>query len=379
MPFPFGRVVGLTASQRLGIIILVSVGVASALGLLATSPAQAQGPDNATCLACHANPDLTMTLPSGEPLNLFVDPEVFDTSVHGTLKLNCRDCHTDIQGYPHPPANYRDRRDVTLQNYRTCEQCHEENFRETLDSIHSRALAAGDRNAAVCSDCHTAHAVTNPGVPRTRIPQTCAQCHSTISDAYAKSVHGEALFADENPDVPTCVNCHGVHRIEDPRTARFRLLSPNICADCHTNEQMMAKYEISTDVLDTYVADFHGTTIELFSRQTPDSPSNKPVCYDCHGIHNIKATDDPDSQVFHSENLLQTCQQCHPDATRDTFAASWMGHYQASPEQYPLVYYINLFYWILVPLTVAGLVAFIGTDVVRMVRRRVFRRGDQTD
>lgn len=363
---------------RLGSLwtIFASLGLVAAAFLIFAAPATAQGPDNATCLACHSNPDLSMNLPSGEPLSLFVDSQVFEDSVHGKLNVQCVQCHVDIKGYPHPPANYKDRRDVTLQNYTTCRQCHEENFRKTLDSIHTRALAAGDRNAAVCTDCHTAHAVTNPSTPRTRIPQTCAQCHSTISDDYTKSVHGTALFQDNNPDVPTCVNCHGVHTIADPTTVSFRLHSPQICADCHTNAAIMDKYGISTNVLNTYVSDFHGTTVELFAKQSPDAPTNKPVCYDCHGVHNIRATNDPESTVFSSENLLQACRRCHPDATTSSFTAAWMSHYDASPEKYPLVYYINLFYWILIPATVGGLVLYIGTDVFRKVRQRFAPRAD---
>lgn len=372
---PTGRPSTLLRRGPGGLLALCAVlALAGVAFLLWATPAAAQGPiTNESCLGCHSNPDLSMTLPSGEPLSLFVDPNVLHDSVHGKLNVQCVQCHTDIEGYPHPPANYVDRRDVTLQNYKTCEGCHADNYRKTLDSMHQVALAGGNRNAAVCTDCHTAHAVTDPVTPRTRIPQTCAQCHSTISDQYAASVHGEALFKDDNPDVPTCINCHGVHNIGNPTTASFRLHSPEICADCHTNKAMMSKYGISTNVLNTYIADFHGTTVELFAKQAPDAPTNKPVCYDCHGVHNIKNTKDPDSTVFSQQNLLQTCRKCHPNATTSSFTAAWMSHYEASPTNYPMVYYINLFYWILIPLTVGGLLLFIATDLLRRVRRRLAR------
>jgi predicted CXXCH cytochrome family protein len=312
-----------------------------------------------------------MTLPSGEPLSLYVDPQNLHDSIHGKLNVQCVQCHTDIKGFPHPQANYIDRRDVTLQNYTTCQGCHPDNYRKTLDSMHQKELAAGNRNAAVCTDCHTAHAVTDPATPRTRIPQTCVQCHSTIADEYAKSVHGAALFQDGNTDVPTCIDCHGVHNIGDPTTAAFRLKSPELCAKCHTDKALMGKYNISTNVLSTYVADFHGTTVQLFEKQSPDAATNKPVCVDCHGVHNIKSTKDPDSTVFNQQNLLQTCRKCHPDATTASFTSAWMSHYVASPENYPLVYYVNLFYWIIIPLTIGGILLFIATDLVRKVRVRL--------
>lgn len=356
------------------IVLFALFGAASAF-LLFNFAAHAQGPtSNEACMVCHANPDLTMTLPGGEPLSLYVDPEVHQASIHGTLNVQCVQCHQDIDGYPHPPANYIDRRDVTLQNYRTCEGCHPDNYRKTLDSMHQVALAGGNRNAAVCTDCHTAHAVTDAATPRSRIPQTCAQCHSTISDEYITSVHGEALFNGDNPDVPTCVDCHSAHSIGNPTTASFRLNSPEICAECHTNQEIMSKYNLSTNVLNTYIADFHGTTVELFAKQHPDQATNKPVCYDCHGVHNIKSTKDPASTVATQENLLKTCQRCHPDATTASFTAAWMSHYEASPEKYPLVYYVNLFYWLIIPLTIGALLIFIGSDVFQRVRRRLARK-----
>lgn len=353
------------------VILGVAFGLAVLSALLTAAPAYAQTPtSNESCLQCHSNPDLTMTLPSGEPLSLYVDPVVLHDSIHGKLNVQCVQCHTDIQGYPHPAASYTDRRDVTLQNYKTCEGCHPENYRRTLDSMHEVALAGGNRNAAVCTDCHTAHAVTDPATPRTRIPQTCAQCHSTISDEYAKSVHGAALFQDNNVDVPTCIDCHGVHNMSDPTSAAFRTNSPELCVKCHTDSALMAKYGISTNVLNTYLADFHGTTVELFAKQSPNAATNKPVCYDCHGVHNIKSTKDPEATVSTKENLLATCRKCHPDATTASFTAAWMSHYEATPQTYPLVYFVNLFYQILIPLTVGALILFILTDIFRRVRAR---------
>ena len=41
------------------------------------------------------------------------------------------------------------------------------------------------------------------------------------------------------------------------------------------------------EVLNTYVADFHGTTVVLFDKTFPDQPTNKPVCTDCHGFHDV--------------------------------------------------------------------------------------------
>lgn len=343
-------------------------------GSIPSTGRQAQPtPTDDQCLACHANPELKKDLPSGEPLSLYIDKTHLSESVHGQKNISCVQCHSTITGFPHPDFNPTDRRDVTLKMYTLCSQCHADNFKKAQDSVHAAALSAGNRNVAVCTDCHSAHDVTPPDQPRTRIPQTCAQCHSTIYAQYADSVHGSALTNDGNTDVPTCIDCHGVHNISDPTTASFRIKSPLICAKCHTDAHRMAKYNISTNVLNTYVSDFHGTTIELFAKQSPDAPTNKPVCYDCHGIHDIKKIDDPNSTVY-KQNLLKTCEQCHPNATLASFTGAWMSHYNASPEKYPLVYYINLFYWILIPVSIGGMLAFISVDIYGRLRRRMTRQ-----
>ena len=127
----------------------------------------------------------------------------------------------------------------------------------------------------------------------------------------------------------------------------------------------MTEYEISTDVFDTYVADFHGTTVALFDYDQEGVPPNTAVCYDCHGVHSIKAPDDPHANL--QENLLENCQQCHPDATSN-FADSWLGHYRPTLQKYPLIYLVNLFYLIVIPLTIGFFVFMIATDIYRRVR-----------
>jgi hypothetical protein len=181
-------------------------------------------------------------------------------------------------------------------------------------------------------------------------------------------VHGSAL-TEGNPDVPTCIDCHGVHNIEDPTTANFRLFSPEICAGCHTDPARMAKYGISTQVLNTYVADFHGSTITLFEKQTPDAETNKPVCYDCHGVHDIVKADDPKKGLSAAGNLLKRCQACHPEATNN-FPAAWLSHYIPSSDKYPLVYYVDLFYNFFIPGTLGGMALLVALDFATIMRKR---------
>ncbi len=331
-------------------------------------PAQG-GIDNQTCLACHATPGMTTELPSGELIYLSIDPEIYASSVHGKLGYACVQCHTNISGFPHDPITATNRRQFTLGLYTACAKCHADKYEASLDSVHAKALAAGKLEAAVCTDCHGAHDVTPPDQPRSRIPQTCEKCHSQIYALYKESVHGAALIGEGNPDVPSCIDCHGVHNVQGPSTGPFHLFSPTICARCHADPELMGKYGISTQVFDTYISDFHGTTVLLFEQVAPDQETNKPTCVDCHGVHDILPPDDPRSTVMKT-NLLRTCQKCHPQANIE-FPDAWLSHYQPTPDKAPLVYYVNLFYKILIPTTIGGMLIFVIIDAGhRLARRR---------
>jgi hypothetical protein len=317
-----------------------------------------------------------------ETFPVSVDSSAFAGSVHGQAGLSCTDCHTDITEYPHPEVAASGRRDLTLKLYTSCKECHEDKYKLTLDSVHQRALAAGNRGAAVCTDCHDPHAQAKitgedgrllPSA-QVQIPATCARCHQAVYDAYKRSVHGAALIGGGNRDVPSCVDCHGVHSIPDPLTARFRLQSPQMCADCHTDKEKMARYGISTAVLRTYIADFHGTTVTLFEKQTPDQQTNKPVCYDCHGVHDIRRPEDPDKGLHVKQNLLEACKKCHPDATPN-FPSSWLSHYIPSRERNPLVFFVNAFYNVVIPSTIGGMLVFVVADFRRRLIDRRRKRG----
>lgn len=348
-----------------GVLTLALAAVA-----LASDPSQSQA-DEFSCLTCHGNPGLKHEFPSGEVWQLYVDPGAFAASVHGREGLSCDACHPDVTSYPHPPISANSLREYQITQYRACAttDCHPDQYQDSLDSVHAQLIAAGDWTAPVCTDCHGSHSISPPDEPRTKIPQSCAQCHSSIYEEYLSSVHGHALVDDNNRDVPTCVDCHGVHRQEDPRSARFRLNSPNLCAECHADEEMMARYGISTRVFDTYVADFHGTTAVIFERQTPDLPTNVAVCYDCHGVHNIQSAQDPDSPIFR-ENLLRNCQQCHPNAA-DNFPTSWLSHYEPSLEKYPLVFFVEWFYKLLIPAVIGFMVVFVSVDAGSKIVRNI--------
>lgn len=321
------------------------------------------------CLLCHTKPDQVWTLPSGETLSVTIDPSVLHASVHGTSSsegaLACADCHPNFR-YPHPPTTIQTVRDFQLERYAVCRSCHEDQYTRAQDSVHGEFLRAGRVEAAVCVDCHGGHDIQTPDQPRQRISLTCGRCHGAIFEEYRTSVHGEALLGENNPDVPTCIDCHGVHNISNPTTSQFRERSPELCAQCHENAELMGRYNISTEVFDTYLADFHGSTVSIVGEESSSAVTNQAVCYDCHGVHNIQAIGDGTAI---RETLVTICRNCHPDASTD-FSNAWIGHYPATMDNQPGLFVAERVYQIVIPLAAIIPLIFLATELFRRLRTR---------
>ena len=345
-----------------------SVGAADRPGGAAVPPQGLAGPDeNGACLTCHGDPTLQVKLKEGDDKSMFVDGGKLGASVHA--KLGCTDCHGDIRGKAqgHESAPLRSARQFAIVYSEQCKRCHFANYAKTLDGVHHALSAKGNEKPAVCVDCHGSHDVAPASKPRSRISRTCAKCHERIVEAYSKSVHGKALLDNENPDVPACTDCHRAHDIADPRTSAWRLRMPQICGGCHTNEPMMAKYGLSTKVLSTYLADFHGSTTLLQQAERGAQPV-VALCTDCHGIHDIAKTDEPGSKVMQA-NLTRVCANCHPGATAN-FRAAWLSHYEPTWKKAPMVYAVKVAYSVLIPFMIVGLVLQIILHLWRVVINR---------
>lgn len=382
LPFAFfrlGRLLLLLAI--LGSVAAVLLLIASARGLGSRSPgiATAQEPTPAPalpliadgtdefCYSCHANRDLSMTFPNGEVLSLYLDPQEFQHSVHGT-RLACTDCHQRNLVVPHEVPRVQTARQLAQVEYEVCKRCHFDNYTRTLDSMHFDAMAEGKEEAPICTDCHGAHNVIRLTESRTRVAETCSTCHDDIADEYRDSVHGSELLEKDNPDVPVCITCHGVHNIESATTASFRQSSVDLCARCHADEELMGKYEISPNVFKTYLDDFHGKTVGFYQEEASEVWPDVAVCTDCHGVHDITQVDDPDSPVI-KQNLVSTCRQCHEDATAN-FSSAWLSHYEPSLDKAPLVFAVKQYYKYLIPAMVLGLALNIILDLWRLARNR---------
>lgn len=389
------------------LVVVLLVGVLWLTGEMASAGAETPSPDglrpevvpaqqddgsstgrDANCLMCHSDRDFKGSFQNGDLISLYVDNGAFEQSVHGPAGLECLACHTNISRYPHHDEeqvtcidchpgeggtaealettlrvqlSFADRREMTLAINEECRSCHKEEFAVAGDSAHVRVLQGGNRDAPVCVDCHGSHNISSPGEPRAEISHTCGSCHRAVYSTYRTSIHGAALDIESNPDVPTCTDCHGVHSVRGPRDSSYRNDSIAICGGCHSDHDLMDKYGISTDVFQTYLDDFHGRTVDFFRRRDAGNPSNKAVCFDCHGIHNIRQHGDPLSTIYPT-NLQHTCQQCHEDANIK-FPDAWISHYLPTWEDTPVLYAVRFAYsTVLIPFTLGGFLIYIGLD-----------------
>ncbi len=325
----------------------------------------------AYCLSCHAKPDLSLTLPSGEKLSLYIPADKLDSSIHHQNGIECEACHTGIKTYPHPAINFQTRRELSRSYYQACQKCHPSNYAKTMDSIHAKAAEAGNLNAPICTDCHGAHDVQPAGKPRAMISTTCGRCHEQIFQQYTQSIHGSALLKADNPDVPVCTDCHGVHNIQEARSSQFRIETPDLCANCHANKPLMAKYGINSDVYNLYSLSWHGVDISVYQAKWPNLWHTSAVCTDCHGVHDILPPSNPASTV-NPANLLATCQKCHPTAGPN-WTGAWAGHNRIDPAKTPFLFYTDQFYASFVPGVLVLSVFYVLLQVIHAIVDRVRR------
>jgi predicted CXXCH cytochrome family protein len=317
----------------------------------------AAAPD--TCEGCHASDrDVRVSFPDGSSLPAFVDPTSFAHSVHAE-RFTCEDCHRDTGAWPHAPLPFATAADYRKDAEEMCRRCHAEHGELAADGIHARAKALGNPTAPGCTDCHGAHDVAAPGKSRLAVAALCGQCHTKQAEAFGKSVHARAL-TEGNPDVPACTDCHGAHAIADTRAAGYHAASYTVCARCHGDAKMMAKYELSENILTTYLDDFHGSSNHLYTQvgYLPERPV--ATCGDCHGFHDVQSIRDTQGQGAAAvrERAEAMCRNCHEGAP-EGFSGAWLAHEVPSIEAAPLVWGITWGYRFLIPLMILGLVLHI--------------------
>jgi cytochrome b subunit of formate dehydrogenase len=299
------------------------------------------------CLGCHEElaevPPLAATAAgAGAPA----------PRVHANL--TCSGCHSGYSRLSHPGEG-EVAADAPAPE-QMCRRCHFDKYTKTLESIHYRLLSQGHPGTPTCIDCHGAHQVTSLRSDRARSAAKCGECHPKLYAVYATSVHGDALVNSNNQDVPICTDCHRAHDIGDPLTADYRDDIPFMCANCHARKAIAGKYGLTTDVVKTYLSDFHGSAISMYRDQ--DDGAYRPqkpiaVCTDCHGTHDIRSMSSMGSAEIKAM-LLGKCRQCHEGASAD-FPDAWLSHYTASMSTAPVLFIVSRAYAIVLPLIIAGI------------------------
>lgn len=251
------------------------------------------------CLDCHGDNTLAETNSAGKVISLFVDKAHLAASVHRTN--SCVSCHTDATA-SHPDDN------ITLKPV-NCALCHPRQTDLYNASVHGLAFRAGHRDAATCQDCHDSHDIISGNSPDspiywTRQSQTCGRCHPKEAADWAASIHGRAVAAG-NRDAPLCTDCHSEHKIEPLKSSLQ--ISEEVCGRCHASERLNTKYNLPNDRVQTFFESYHGLASQYGSTVAAN-------CASCHGYHKILPSSDPDSTINRA-HLVETCGKCHPGDT----------------------------------------------------------------
>lgn len=165
-----------------------------------------------------------------------------------------------------------------------------------MDSIHGFALTKdGLLVAANCSSCHGTHKILGPQNPqskiyRTNIPDTCGACHAGPKADYFAGIHGRQLKAG-NSQAPVCTDCHTAHDIVNVRQTSWQMQTAATCGNCHRE-----KFETYLDTFHAQVSalgyvetarcwNCHGNHT-ILPASDPKSPINKAnlvaTCRQCH-------------------------------------------------------------------------------------------------
>jgi hypothetical protein len=252
--------------------------------------------------------------------NLHVQSEHYVTiNKNNPNAPTCIFCHKS----PVTPGAESDRLKLKRNQENLCLTCHisdktkQTQYSKSLvdygKSVHGSAIQRGNNHAAVCIDCHGSHDLekassSTSSVNRFKVPQVCGKCHVAISNEYKMSTHGIALSKGDKYS-PGCTYCHGEHSVAKVQEVSERIMSKNkmnirtistnkmiYCVGCHTNDTLMAKYNVST------ISKAHDWLPNL------NTHYETVRCVDCHSSY------DPPNlshNILPPDKTVKQCGQCH--------------------------------------------------------------------
>ncbi len=358
---------------------------------------QANGVEAASCADCHGNHtaeglDASKNRVKRENINATCGKchqdalKEFNASSHGLASKKykdiapvCTDCHGE-----HQISKVKSPEFAKMKIKEMCMNCHVKNEKVLKltkatgtdimhyeKSAHWKALKAGNEKAAVCSDCHTGHAMLPASDPKSsihksNIANTCgvSGCHVKEKNAYNVSIHFKSL-KEGKMDSPACADCHGNHQIESPN--RFgnqgvkNQFIAKLCSDCHASVELASRYNFSQIQADSYYESYHGLAVKGGSKLAAN-------CASCHNYHDIRPSTDPLSSI-HRSNLSKTCGKCHPNASIDNKFAKV--HVTNTKEESIMLYLVKTGYIFLIFATIG--IMFIH-NVLDWIRKRQHKK-----
>ncbi len=195
----------------------------------------------------------------------------------------------------------------------TCLMCHGD--KDAKGSAGTPISVDGERFAhsvhgqaqLTCTSCHTDVDPQKLPHPEKLKPVNCGTCHAQAVKDYTGTVHGKAR-RDGNTVAATCTDCHGKHdilRAKDPGSSVNHLNLEATCGKCHGNDIVVQKAHLPGGNIVTLFHDsIHGKALKGAAQ------SAAPTCTNCHGTHDIRAKDDPESRTNRAR-IPETCGTCH--------------------------------------------------------------------
>ncbi len=249
------------------------------------------------CLGCHGPEKDPAMVREGRASSIEINGQRFARSVHGSNNVSCVKCHTEL------PHKYG----LPLIKCGSCHE-HEKVAAAYSRSVHGKQLAAGDKLAPTCQECHGEHYIVplqhpdSPAAPL-NISQMCTKCHAEgrpverasavpreqVQKRYTQNIHKDGLFKQGLVVTAVCTSCHTSHSVlphTDPASSISRQNVVRTCMKCHG-----------------MIESVHQKIIKgaLWEKE----PHKIPVCVECHAPHEARKV------LYNTQMANSDCLACH--------------------------------------------------------------------
>ena len=267
-----------------------------------------QGMADADCMRCHANEHLKR---ARDGASLYVPAAELENSRHA--KVACSQCHSEVNASHVRPCE-------TITRQVDCSSCHEhdEITRQYVSSTHGQLLAKNDPNAPTCKECHGNHGVLGKRDPQsptfaTNVPKLCARCHREGQKAAVR-------YTGRQHDIIE----HYTESIHGKGLLKSGLTVTATCTSCHTAHRVLPRSDPESSVNSNNVPAtcgqcHHGIEEQfensIHAKRVAGSAKELPVCSDCHTAHSIRRTDEYGFRL----DIMDKCGRCHEEVAKTYF------------------------------------------------------------